>query len=72
MVVVGLAETEAPTVVSNPVSGDQVKLVAPFAVKVVPDPKQMVLFEVLIVGAGITVTLVTILPLQPRLVPVIV
>jgi len=58
VVTVGLATTEAPVVIFNPVAGDQEYDIAfvPVAVNIVDDPLQIVTELTVIFGFGLTVT----------------
>ena len=68
----GVAVTLEPVVKFNPVAGDQVKVFAPEAVKVLELPAQTVVFELARVGVGSTWSMDVLVTLQPNEVPVIV
>ena len=74
MVDAGLASTVEPVVALKPEAGDQLKVLAPLAVKVVMLPAQIVgeagLTET--AGNGVTVTVVVWTPEHPPVVPVMV
>lgn len=61
---VGLAETTLPVVALKPVEGVQLYVVAPFAVSDTELPEQTVAVLTVIVGVGITVTVVVNMPVQ--------
>jgi hypothetical protein len=67
-----LAVTDAPLVVLRSVPGDHEYVVAPDAVSVVNAPAHIVAEFTVTTGSGFTVTVEVAVPLQPRLLPVIV
>ena len=69
---VGLAVTLAPVVADSPVEGVQLYVVAPVAVRVVPDPPVQIATPepALTTGVVFTVTVMLAVLLQPLVVPV--
>ena len=72
VVLAGLAVTIAPLVVERPLSGLQLKVSAPVAVRLTLSPEQMVADEGVTdtTGVGFTVTVTFCVDVQPLIVPV--
>src|SRR5204862_2798412 len=68
----GLAVSVAPVVADSPVAGDQLYVVAPVAVSVVPVPPAQIATsgDTPTVGCGFTVTVTVAVLLHPAVVPV--